>query len=112
MQTQSNNSVAKRKQHISYLFTGIFFAMLVFLSSVLKTIASDRRIPSHNTTIHDRSLRGEIVSADGYILSDSHKSYTAIVRGESITPEKRELFIRLFSIYSGIEENKLKKNIL
>ncbi|HEY9128596.1 MAG TPA: penicillin-binding transpeptidase domain-containing protein [Sulfurovum sp.] len=84
--------------------------MVVFLFSVLKTISSDRRIPSDNTTIHDRSFRGSIISQDGYTLSSSQKTYQAVIRGASIVPEKKALFVKLFSIYSGIPEaNILKK---
>jgi len=104
-----NHALKQRKKLISSLFIAIVAIMSIFLLSVLKTIASDRRIPSHHTTIYDRSLRGKIISSDNYVLSDSQKSYKAIVRVESIDPQKKELFIRLFSIYSGIKEEKLLK---
>ena len=103
------HALKQRKRLISYLFISIVIIMVIFILSVLKTIASDRRIPSHHTTIYDRSLRGKIISLDNYTLSDSQKTYQAIVRAESIEPQKKALFIRLFSIYSGIDEKKLEK---
>ena len=106
---QRNTTIHQRK----YKITGIFFlfvlAMLIFLFSILKTISSDRHIPSHNSTIHDRSFRGSIISADNYTLSNSLKTYQAVIRGESITPEKKEVFIKLFSIYSGISTEDIRK---
>ena len=104
-----NKAIHQRKNKISVLFLLLLFMMLIFLFSVLKTISSDRRIPSHNSTIHDRSFRGAIISQDGYTLSSSQKTYQAVIRGASIAPEKKALFVKLFSIYSGIPEEKLLK---
>jgi len=105
-----NRVLHHRKNKISFLFLLLVVAMVIFLSSVLKTILSERRIPSQNTVIHDRSLRGDIISADNYTLSRSQKTYQAVIHGASIDPAKRKAFVRLFSIYSGIpEEDVLKK---
>jgi len=104
-----NQTIHHRKNKIFFLYLVIVLAMGIFLSSILRTIGSDRRVPSNTTTIHDRSFRGAIISADGYTLSDSQKTYQAIIRGSSIDPDKKALFIKLFSIYSGIEEKKILK---
>jgi len=104
-----NNAIHHRKNKISFLFIILVLAMVIFLSSVLKTILSDRRVPSNDKTIYDRSFRGSIISADNYILSDSQKTYQAVVRGASIVPEKKALFVKLFSIYSGISQAELLK---
>jgi cell division protein FtsI (penicillin-binding protein 3) len=97
-----NDAILNRKNKLSFLFIIILLMSAIFLYAVLKTITSDRRIPSNHSTLHDRSFRGSIISADGYTLSRSQKSYQAIIRGASISPDKKELFIRLFSIYSGL----------
>ena len=104
-----NKAVHQRKYKITGLFLIFVLAMSIFLFSVLKTISSERRIPSHNSTIHDRSFRGSIISADNYTLSNSQKTYQAVIRGESIAPEKKEVFIKLFSIYSGIDVKEIRK---
>ena len=104
-----NKVINQRKYKITGLFIILTFVISIFLFSVLKTITSERRIPSHNSTIHDRSYRGNIISADGYTLSSSLKTYQAVIRGASIVPEKKEVFIKLFSIYSGIPVEKLRK---
>jgi cell division protein FtsI (penicillin-binding protein 3) len=106
---QKNTVIYQRKYKITGLFIILTIAMLIFLSSVLRTISSDRRIPSHNSIIHDRSFRGSIISADNYTLSNSQKTYQAVIRGESIIPEKKEVFIKLFSIYSGISVKDIRK---
>jgi hypothetical protein len=91
-----NKAVNNRKNRVRILFALLVLAMLLFLASILKTISSQRRIPSAHTTIHDRAFRGAIISADNYTLSNSKKYYQAVVRGASIKPEKKELFIKLF----------------
>ncbi len=104
-----NRAIHQRKTKISFLFLLLLLAMGMFLFSVLKTISSDRHIPSHTTTIYDRSFRGSIISEDGYTLSSSEKTYQAVVRGASIDPDKKALFVKLFSIYSGIPEKEILK---
>jgi len=104
-----NQAILNRKNKISFLYILILLTMSIFLSSVLKTITSDRRVPSNTSTIHDRSFRGDIISADGYVLANSQKTYQAVIRGASISPDKKPLFIKLFSIYSGISEKDILK---
>ncbi len=93
------------------LFVLLLFAVSGFLISVFKTVSQDRHLPSHTATIHDRALRGEIISRDGYTLSRSSKTYQATLFTQSIDPDKRELLIRLFSIYSGADEKVLRQTI-
>ena len=105
----NNKAMKQRSLKILLLFILLTIAIVIFLFSVLRTIQSDRRIPSHNATLHDRSFRGSIISADGYTLSSSQKTYQATVRGASIRPDKRALFIKFFSIYSGIPVKKIEE---
>jgi len=107
--TIENKALFKRERKVYLLFMLLMLAVTIFLLSVVKTIASDRRIPSQNATIHDRSLRGSIVSSDNYTLSYSQKTHKAVIRAESIDPDKKDLFITLFSIYSNVPKDVLKK---
>ena len=104
-----NKVINQRKYKISGLFVILFIAISIFLLSVLKTVSTDRKIPRHNTKLHDRAFRGNIISEDNYTLSNSLKTYQAVIRGESIAPGKKELFIKLFSIYSGMDEDAVRK---
>lgn len=105
--TTQNKAIDQRKNKITILFLLLVLLMGIFLFSVLKTISSDRRIPSHHSTIYDRSFRGAIISKDGYTLSRSQKTYQAVIHGASIVPEKKALFVKLFSIYSNIPEETI-----
>jgi len=104
-----NRAIHQRKYKITVLFLLLVLAMSIFIFSILSTVSSERKIPSHNTILHDRSFRGAIISKDHYTLSNSQKTYQAVIRGASIKPNKRKLFIKLFSIYSGISEKEILK---
>ena len=107
-----NKSLDQRQYKITGLFILLCIAIVIFLLSVFKTVVTERNIPSHNSTIHDRSFRGSIISADDYTLSSSQKTYEASIRGASIVPEKKEVFIKLFSIYSGIPVSKVREKFI
>ena len=104
-----NQAILNRKNKIMFLYLLILLTMTIFLFSIARTINSDRRVPSNNITILDRSFRGSIISADGYTLSSSQKTYQAVIRGASINPDKKPLFVKLFSIYSGIDQKDILK---
>lgn len=104
----NNKAIKQRSLKILLLFLLLAIAIIVFLFSILTTITAQRRIPSHDTVLHDRSLRGAIISADGFTLGSSQKIYQAVIRGASINPHKKALFIKLFSIYSGIPEKEIE----
>ncbi|WP_456403581.1 peptidoglycan D,D-transpeptidase FtsI family protein [Hydrogenimonas sp.] len=84
---------------------------VAFLGSILHTALSQRPIPKLVISDTNRALRGPIVSRDGFRLVFSQKLYKAMVNTRNIDPEKRELFIRLFSIYSGIPEKSVRKRL-
>jgi cell division protein FtsI (penicillin-binding protein 3) len=109
MSKRENPALTERQKKLSYLFILIVLLTTIFLISILNTIHSDREIPSYHSTLHDRSFRGDILSKENYKLSYSQKSYKAVIYGQSIKPEKRTLFIKLFSIYSGIKKSDIKK---
>ncbi len=107
--TQTNNLAEQKSKKLLILYTIFIMLFFSFLYSVFRTIHKERRLPTATTTVHDRSLRGNIISSDGYTLASSKKSYEASIRAESIDPDKKELFIKLFSLYSNIPEANIKK---
>ncbi len=111
MKKIQNHAIYQRTYKISILFLLIIFAMMAFLFRVDTIISSNRGMPSHNKTIIDRAFRGAIISADDYTISSSEKTYHATIRGASINALKRPLFVKLFSIYSGIDEDIIKAKL-
>jgi cell division protein FtsI (penicillin-binding protein 3) len=70
-----------------------------------------RHIPSLYAKESSRASRGNIISADGFHLATTKKLYKAIVNTRYIDPEKKELFIQLFHIYSGISIKEIRKRL-
>ena len=101
----------QRSLKLLLLFTLFVILFTIFLISIFRTVFSDRHLPTATTKIHDRSLRGSIISQDGYTLAQSKKTYQASIRAESLVPEKKELFIRLFSLFSNIPEQEIRKKL-
>jgi len=113
MQSQQHTKTIGNTRGNKLLILYILFVVLVlaFLYKVFITIVSDRRIPAKTAVIHDRSLRGDIISQDGYTVSSSYKLYKAIIHADSIKPDKVELFVTLFGIYSGMGQNEIRKKL-
>ncbi|MEA1956578.1 MAG: penicillin-binding protein 2 [Campylobacterota bacterium] len=84
---------------------------MLFLFVMLSTTIKSRKIPSLYTSENSTSKRGSIISADGFHLATTKKLYKASVDTRYIDPQKEDLFVQLFSIYSGIDSKKIKIKI-
>ncbi|MDQ7045071.1 MAG: penicillin-binding protein 2 [Sulfurimonas sp.] len=103
------NENKSKKILLLYVLTGLGF--LVFLSVMLSTSLKDRHLPSLYAKKSSKAERGSIISADGFHIATTKKLYKAVVNNRYIDPQKEELFIQLFSIYSGIEASKIRKRL-
>ena len=108
------NSVVlqRRSTKLGFLFVLLSLLVVAFLWSVLRTIYSDRRLPSSIAIYQNRAVRGAIISQDHFTLSLPSKTYRATVYAPSIAPNKYDLFVRLFSIYSGVDEDDIRQRFL
>ncbi len=93
----------------------IVIIMLLLLTILLiriftLTIGSKSEIKTK--TIKDRALRGSIISSEGYTIARSIKSYSASFHTKYLDPNKKEFFLKLFSIYSNIPLDELKKRLV
>lgn len=89
----------------------IFIAFLILIFSVSSTVKNNRDLPSLLTTKKDLAVRGNIYSSDGFSVATSRKIYSASIDTRSIDNNKKDLFVTLFSIYSGIEKSKIYRKI-
>jgi cell division protein FtsI (penicillin-binding protein 3) len=98
---------------IAFLFLGFF------LFTTALTVSSSRNTDSKFVSVENKAIRGKIISADDFVVTYSQKLFRAEINTRSIDPTKKDLFIKLFSIYSGMSEkeilskfvNKAGKNI-
>ncbi|MEA2073724.1 MAG: penicillin-binding protein 2 [Campylobacterota bacterium] len=100
-----------KSKKILFLYALISLGFIIFLSVMLLTVLKSRHLPSSYAQDSSRAIRGSIISADGFHLATTKKLYKAVVNTRYIDPEKKELFIELFSIYSGITTQEIKKRL-
>ncbi|MFT7860382.1 MAG: penicillin-binding protein 2, partial [Sulfurimonas sp.] len=96
---------------ILLLYLIITIGFLVFLSVMLFTVVDPRDLPSKYAIDSSKASRGDIISADGFHIASTQKLFKAVVNTRYIDPQKKDLFVELFSIYSGIEKKKVLKKI-
>lgn len=78
---------------------------------MFSSAVKERHIPSLYASNHSTAKRGSIISADGFHIATTKKLYKAMVDTRYIDPQKENLFIELFSIYSGIEKKIIVKKL-
>ena len=100
-----------KSKKILLLYALIGMGFLVFLIVMLSTTLKSRDIPSLYTKKSSKAERGSIISSDGFHIATTKKLYKAVVNNRYIDPQKEELFIQLFSIYSGIDAKKVEKRL-
>jgi len=109
------NQINKIKK-ITILFLFVALALLILIFSVSKTMNNYRRLPKLLTSKQELAVRGDIVSSDNFKISSSKKLYKASIDTRFLDLNKKDLFIKLFSIYSNIPEKtvvkKIKKSLL
>ena len=102
---EKDNKVKK----IVILFLFILFLLTILLISVFDTMKSYRRLPSLENSKKELSVRGNIISSDNFKITTSKKIYKASIDTRHLDENKKELFIKLFSIYSNIPVKKISK---
>jgi len=100
-----------KSKKILLLYALIGAGFFIFLSVMLVSVLKQRHLPSTYASEDSRAHRGSIISADGFHLATTKKLYKAVVNTRYIDPQKKELFIQLFSIYSGIDVAEIKKRL-
>ncbi len=106
-----NQEKTNKVKKIIILFFIILFFLLILILSTFKTITDKRRIPSLQSTKKELSVRGDIISRDNFKLASSKKVYKASIDTRHLDEDKEDLFLQLFSIYSGIKYKKLKEKL-
>ncbi|CAM3983208.1 peptidoglycan D,D-transpeptidase FtsI family protein [Arcobacter cloacae] len=110
----SSNKIEKvdKTKKIVILFLLIFLALSILILSVFRTISEKRHLPSLRSEKNELAVRGDIISADDFKIASSKKLYTASIDTRYLDPNKKELFLNLFSIYSNIDYKTLKEKLI
>lgn len=97
MENGNRNKTVK----VVVLFAFLLAFFLLFIAATSKIALSKRSMPSLVTSSVETAIRGSIISLDGFTLASSKKLYKAVINSYNLDPDKKELFVTLFSIYSG-----------
>ncbi len=100
-----------KSKKIAILYALLVVGFLLFLAAMLATVLKSRDLPSLYTKNSSKATRGSIISADGYHIATTVKLYKAIVNTHYIDPLKKDLFVKLFSIYSEIDAKEIEKKL-
>jgi len=100
-----------KSKKILLLYTLISLGFFIFLSVMLVNVMKPRHLPSLTAKESSRAQRGSIISADGFHIATTKKLYKAVVNTRYIDPEKKELFIQLFHIYSNVSVKEIEKRL-
>ncbi|MDQ7042561.1 MAG: penicillin-binding protein 2 [Sulfurimonas sp.] len=100
-----------KSKKILLLYALISLGFVIFLSVMFITVVKSRNLPSTYAAESSKAIRGNIISADGFHLATTKKLYKAVINTRYIDPDKKQLFIELFSIYSGIEAKVIEKKL-
>lgn len=98
-----------KKSKILILFSLIVFGIFIFLAVIFYRANIERRLPKLETSEVNTALRGNIVTKDGFSVASSQKLYKAMVDTRNIDPDKKDMFIKLYSLYSGDNPKRVKK---
>lgn len=90
-----------KKIKILFLFALVLIGFIIFLGTLFYWATIDRRLPRLEHREVNHALRGNIISSDGFKIATSQKLYKAIVDTRNIDPQKLELFVKLYTLYSG-----------
>jgi len=96
---------------ITVFFLLILVLIMIFIGKMFFTFTDDRYRPSIHKSVTNKAKRGDIVSADGFVIASTQKLYKAIINTKNLNPDKKNLFVTLFSIYSGMDKKKILKKI-
>ena len=100
-----------RKIKILFLFGIVTLGFAIFLGTLFYWSNIDGRLPKliHKEITH--ATRGNIISSDDFKVATSKKLYKAVVDTRNIDPDKLDLFVNLYSLYTKSDRKKIKKQI-
>ena len=101
--------IKQKTKKILILLLLLSFGIFIVLFSIYRTIHEKRTLPTLTGEKSELAVRVNIISEDGFNLVSSKKIYKASVDTRYLNPDKKELFMILFSIYSGIDYKTLSE---
>ncbi len=101
----------------AWLLLGITILLINLMVSFSKNIFNYRKIPSLTYAKKNIAVRGSIITNDkissskGFTIAKSSQVYKAIIDTRYLDSDKKELFVKLFSIYSNIPSVEIEQKL-
>jgi len=89
------------------LFLVLTVGFIIFLARVFDVATSNRYKDITIKREIETPLRGDIITADGYQIAKSQKRYSVSFNPANVDPAKKEVFVKLLSIYSKKSESEV-----
>ncbi|WP_229770953.1 peptidoglycan D,D-transpeptidase FtsI family protein [Campylobacter portucalensis] len=105
-----NNLFSNLRRYFLFYFLP-FVIMGIFLLAAYFQSISHKKSTKLEISEKTSALRGSIITKDGFIVANSQKLYKAVIDTRSIDPDKLDLFIKLYCIYTNDNEKKVKNLI-
>ncbi len=105
------NKIKPNTAKIIFLFSIVTLGFIIFLGAAFYWSSTKRKLPNLTYTEINSALRGDIISRDGFKVATSIKLYKVTIDTRNLDPQKKELFIKLYTLYSGEDPKKVKKII-
>ncbi|MCR4941729.1 MAG: penicillin-binding protein 2 [Campylobacter sp.] len=98
-----------KKSKVTFICMLFTFFILFFFFVLGYNVTNDRKLPRLITSDENTALRGSIITKDGFSVAYSQKLYKAMLDTRNLDPNKKDLFIKLYSIYTGDNPKKIAK---
>ncbi len=105
----NQNDNKKIKIAIIFFIQSLLF--LVLIGTIFNIFSKSSNLPKLKTSERDKAIRGDILSKNHYTIATSKKLYTAQVDTRCIDPDKFDLFVKLFSIFSKLDPFYIKEKL-
>lgn len=106
-----NQEIRDKTNKILYLFIFLLLLLIILIISVYNSATKQRKLPSLESSKKELAVRGDIISKDNFKIASSKKLYKATIDTRYLDLDKKELFVKLFSIYSNIDEERIEQKI-
>ncbi len=105
----NQNDNKKIKIAIIFFIQSLLF--LVLIGTIFNIFSKSSNLPKLKASERDKAIRGDILSKNRYTIATSKKLYTAQVDTRCIDPDKLDLFVKLFSIFSKLDPFYIKEKL-
>ncbi len=105
----NQNDNKKIKIAIIFFIQSLLF--LVLIGTIFNIFSKSSDLPKLKTSERDKAIRGDILSKNHYTIATSKKLYTAQVDTRCIDPDKLDLFVKLFSIFSKLDPFYIREKL-